>query len=104
MTDRLYHKQEVAKKRSRKTIKHQRAIVGASLDVIKERRAQRPEARTAARAAAVAAGKEKKSAAESAKKAEKAKNAAGAAKGQASRIQSKQGAKGPAIKVKATSR
>ena len=29
-------------------IKHQRAIVGASLDVIKERRSQRPEARAAA--------------------------------------------------------
>jgi large subunit ribosomal protein L24e len=30
--------EEVAKKRSRRTVKHQRAIVGASLDVIKERR------------------------------------------------------------------
>merc|ERR1712183_1097894 len=64
--------EEVAKKRSRRTVKHQRAIVGASLDVIKERRSQRPEARTAARTAAIKEGKEKKAAAESAKKAEKA--------------------------------
>jgi large subunit ribosomal protein L24e len=30
--------EEVVKKRTRRTVKHQRAIVGASLDVIKERR------------------------------------------------------------------
>jgi hypothetical protein len=96
--------QEVAKKRSRRTIKHQRAIVGASLDVIKERRSQRPEAREAARKAAIAAGKEKRTAAQSAKKMEKAKSAANAAKGQTSRIQSKQGAKGAPMKVSAKSR
>jgi hypothetical protein len=96
--------QETAKKRSRRTVKHQRAIVGASLDVIKERRGQRPEARAAARQAAIKEGKEKKTAAESKKKAEKAKSAAGAAKGQTSRIQSKQGAKGAPSKVNAKSR
>ncbi|KZF20902.1 hypothetical protein L228DRAFT_199288, partial [Xylona heveae TC161] len=71
----LYRKQhkkgiseEVAKKRTRRTVKSQRAIVGASLDVIKERRGQRPEARAAARQAAIAAGKEKRTAAESKKK------------------------------------
>ncbi|KAI9674593.1 MAG: 60S ribosomal protein L24 [Trizodia sp. TS-e1964] len=90
--------EEVAKKRSRRTVKHQRAIVGASLDVIKERRSQRPEARAAARQAAIKEGKEKKSAAESKKKAEKAKTAAGAARGQSTRIQSKQGAKGAGVK------
>jgi len=95
--------EEVAKKRSRRTIKHQRAIVGASLDVIKERRAQRPEARAAARQAAVSAGKAKKSDAESKKKAEKAKSAASAAKGNAQKV-SKQGAKGPSMKVQASSR
>ena len=58
-------------------------MVGASLDVIKERRSMRPEARTAARAEAVKEAKEKKAAAQSIKKAEKAKTAAGAAKGQA---------------------
>ncbi|KAL1893426.1 60S ribosomal protein L24 [Ceratocystis pirilliformis] len=83
--------EEVAKKRSRRTVKAQRAIVGASLDVIKERRSMRPEARQAARAAAIKESKDKKSAASAAKKAEKAKNSAG-------RIQSKQGAKGAPAK------
>ncbi len=78
--------------------------MGASLDVIKERRAQRPEARVAARQAAIKEGKEKKSAAESKKKAEKAKTAAGAARGQAGKIQSKLGAKGAPSKVNAKSR
>jgi large subunit ribosomal protein L24e len=95
--------QEVAKKRTRRTVKHQRAIVGASLDVIKERRAQRPEARAAARSAAVQEGKEKRAAAESKKKAEKAKSASGAARGQAQKV-SKQGAKGAAPKVQARTR
>ncbi|KAF1916917.1 ribosomal protein L24e-domain-containing protein [Ampelomyces quisqualis] len=96
--------EEVAKKRSRRTVKHQRAIVGASLDVIKERRTQRPEARAAARSAAVKEGKEKRAAAESKKKAEKAKSASTAARGQAQKIQSKQGAKGAAPKVQARTR
>jgi large subunit ribosomal protein L24e len=95
--------QEVAKKRTRRTVKHQRAIVGASLDVIKERRSQRPEARAAARSAAVKEGKEKKAAAESQKKAEKAKNAASSARGQAAKV-SKQGAKGAAPKVQSRTR
>ena len=97
--------QEVAKKRTRRTVKHQRAIVGASLDVIKERRAQRPEARAAARQAAIKEGKEKKTAAESKKKAEKAKSASAAARGQArGGIASKQQAKGAPSKVTAKSR
>ncbi|KAI9804902.1 MAG: 60S ribosomal protein L24 [Piccolia ochrophora] len=96
--------EEVAKKRSRRTVKHQRAIVGASLDVIKERRAQRPEARAAARQAAIKESKDKKTAAESKKKAEKAKTAAQASKGQVGRIQSKQGAKGAPSKATAKTR
>lgn len=72
--------------------------------MIKERRAQRPEARAAARQAAIKEGKEKKTAAESQKKAEKAKNAASAARGNAGRISSKQGAKGAPVKVAAKSR
>lgn len=88
----------------RRTVKQQRAIVGASLDVIKERRSQRPEARSAARAAAVKEGKDKKAASESAKKAEKAKSAAAGARGQAAKIQSKQGSKGAAPKVQARTR
>jgi large subunit ribosomal protein L24e len=97
--------QEVAKKRTRRTVKHQRAIVGASLDVIKEKRSQRPEARSAARQAAINEGKEKKAAAESKKKAEKAKTAARAATGQVrGGIASKQQAKGAPAKVTAKSR
>ncbi|KAE9975520.1 60S ribosomal protein L24 [Venturia inaequalis] len=94
--------EEVAKKRSRKTVKHQRAIVGASLDVIKERRSMRPEARAAARQQAIKEGKEKKTAAESAKKANKAKSAA--TKAASGAKVSKQGAKGSAPKVQAKSR
>ncbi|KAK7209636.1 hypothetical protein V2G26_016814 [Clonostachys chloroleuca] len=91
--------EEVAKKRTRRTVKAQRGIVGASLDVIKEKRSQRPEARNAARAAAIKESKEKKAASAAAKKAEKAKSAA-AAKGSAARGQvSKQGAKGAAPKI-----
>lgn len=85
-------------------MKHQRGIVGASLDVIKERRAQRPEARAAARKAAIDAGKEKKTATESRKKMEKAKSAAQTAKGQTRTIQSKQQAKGAPVKVNAKTR
>ncbi|KAA8643435.1 60S ribosomal eL24 domain-containing protein [Aspergillus tanneri] len=94
--------EEVAKKRTRRVVKSQRAIVGASLDVIKERRNQRPEARAAARQQAIKEAKEKKAAAETKKKTEKAKLAA--SKGGAQRIQSKQGAKGAAPKVAAKSR
>lgn len=97
--------QEVAKKRSRRTVKSQRAIVGASLDVIKERRAMRPEARAAQRAANLTEIKSKKAEAEKIKKAEKAKKASAAAKGQAQRsIQSKQGSKGAQMRVAANTR
>ncbi|KAG9258699.1 60S ribosomal protein L24a [Emericellopsis cladophorae] len=96
--------EEVAKKRTRRTVKSQRGIEGASLDVIKEKRTQRPEARTAARAEAIKASKDKKNAAQAAKKAEKAKNAAVAAKGQTVRNVSKQGAKGAAPKPAARTR
>ncbi|KAK7894071.1 60S ribosomal protein L24 [Exophiala xenobiotica] len=97
--------EEVAKKRTRRTVKHQRAIVGASLDVIKERRTQRPEARQAARQDAIKASKEKKAVEESKKKAEKAKSAAKSATGQVrGGLASKQQAKGKPGKVQATSR
>lgn len=85
--------EEAAKKRSRKTVKHQRAIVGASLDVIKERRTQRPEARSAAREQAVKDAKEKRKDSESKKKMEKAKSAASTQRGQAVK-QTKQVSKG----------
>lgn len=93
----------MAKKRTRRAVKAQRGIVGASLDVIKERRSMRPEARTAARAAAIKESKDKKNAAAAAKKADKAKNA-GAAKGQTVRQVSKMGAKGAASKPAARTR
>lgn len=102
MTD--IYLQAVAKKRTRRTVKAQRAIVGATLDVIKERRAMRPEARSAARAQAIKESKEKKNAAAAAKKADKAKTAASASKGQTQRNVSKQGAKGAPVKVAARTR
>lgn len=67
--------------------------------MIKERRAQRPDQRTEARLKAIREGKEKKAAAESKKKAEKAKAAVSVSRGQATRIQSKMGAKGAPGKV-----
>ena len=94
--------QEAAKKRTRRAVKSQRAIVGASLEVIKERRTMRPEARSAARLAAIKESKDQKQAAAAVKKAEKAK---GAAKGQTrGQISSKQGATGAPRKVAASSR
>uniref|UniRef100_W5U9L2 Large ribosomal subunit protein eL24 n=1 Tax=Ictalurus punctatus TaxID=7998 RepID=W5U9L2_ICTPU len=90
--------EEVAKKRSRRTVKHQRAIVGASLDVIKEKRSARPEARQAARAQAIKNAKEKKKEAASTKKAQKAQGGSQQSK------MSKQQAKGAPSKVQATSR
>jgi len=71
--------------------------VGAPLELIKDRRAQRPEAREAARKEAIAKGKEKKATAESKKKAEKAKSAAAGARGQPGRIQSKMGGRGGSV-------
>ncbi|TGO47806.1 hypothetical protein BCON_0263g00170 [Botryotinia convoluta] len=91
--------EEVAKKRTRKTVKSQRAIVGASLDVIKERRNQRPEARSAARESAIKAAKEKRAAEQAAKKATKAKTNVSTQ----SKV-SKQGSKGKAPKPMNTSR
>lgn len=70
--------------------------------MIKERRAQKPEVRSAARLAAIKEGKDKKAASAAAKKAEKAKSAGAASKGQP-KI-SKQGAKGAPKKIQATTR
>lgn len=83
-------------------MKHQRDIVGATIDEIKKKRSIRPEVHQAARAEAIKAGKAKKAEAESKKKAEKAKLAASAGKGQPK--VSKQGAKGAAPKPAARSR
>lgn len=100
---RRHHKkgitEEVAKKRSRKTVKAQRAIVGASLDLIRERRALKPEIRKAKRDEKVKADKEKKKAEKALRRAEKAKLASG----HGSKV-SKQQAKGSFQKVAASSR
>ena len=94
--------EEQAKKRTRRTVKHQRAIVGASLEQIKAKRNQRPEVREAARKEALEAAKKKKAEEEAKRKAEK--KAAGArGKTQQSKV-SKQQAKGAKQPVQAKSR
>jgi large subunit ribosomal protein L24e len=65
--------EEVAKKRVRRTVKTQRGVVGASLDVIRQKRSETNEVRQAAREKALAAAKEKKQAEATKKKAEKVK-------------------------------
>ena len=52
--------EEVAKKRSRRTVKHQRGIVGADLAAITARRNQTPQARNQARLAAITKAKQDK--------------------------------------------
>lgn len=52
--------EEVAKKRSRKNVKHQRGIVGADLAAILAKRNTKPEVRNAARQAAITKAKEQK--------------------------------------------
>jgi len=56
--------EEVAKKRSRKTVKHQRGIVGADLATIAQRRNQTAAVRAQARTAAISKAKEEKKAKE----------------------------------------
>ncbi|KAG1048801.1 hypothetical protein G6F43_008834 [Rhizopus delemar] len=88
--------EEVQKKRSRRTVKHERAVVGASWDAIRAKRNQKPDARAAARQAAIAKSKEAKKSAAAAKKA----NPSAASQSKVS----KQQAKGFAPKAAATSR
>jgi len=45
--------EETVKRRTRRTIKFQRAVVGASLEMIRAKRAEKPEVRQAAREAAL---------------------------------------------------
>jgi len=52
--------EEVAKKRSRRTVKHQRGIVGADLNFITARRNQAAEVRNKERTAAIAKAKSEK--------------------------------------------
>merc|ERR1712202_99565 len=60
--------EEVVKRRTRRTVKNQRAIQGASWGEILAKRNQKPEVRKAQREQAVKAAKEKKRAAEATKK------------------------------------
>ncbi|EPQ27491.1 uncharacterized protein PFL1_05029 [Pseudozyma flocculosa PF-1] len=87
--------EEVAKKRSRKAVKHQRGIVGASLEAIAARRNQKPEVRAAARQQALAKSKEDKKARAEVRKANKASaTGAGGSGPKVSRQQAKGGAGG----------
>jgi large subunit ribosomal protein L24e len=52
--------EEIAKKRSRKTVKHQRGIVGADLAAIAAKRNQTTQVRVAQRAAAIQKAKAEK--------------------------------------------
>lgn len=52
--------EEVAKKRSRRTVKHQRGIVGADLAAIQAKRTQSAQIRTAQRQAAITKAKNEK--------------------------------------------
>eukprot|EP00178_Gracilaria_changii_P001174 TRINITY_DN11655_c0_g1_i1.p2 TRINITY_DN11655_c0_g1~~TRINITY_DN11655_c0_g1_i1.p2 ORF type:complete len:154 (-),score=32.25 TRINITY_DN11655_c0_g1_i1:414-875(-) len=59
--------EEVARRRTRKTTKLNRAIVGASLEEIKKKRSQKPEVRSAQREAAAKEVKARKAANKAAK-------------------------------------
>ncbi|MEQ2227912.1 60S ribosomal protein L24, partial [Ilyodon furcidens] len=61
-------REEVTKKRSRRAVKFQRAITGASLAEILAKRNQKPEVRKAQREQAIRAAKEAKKAKQAAKK------------------------------------
>ncbi|CAJ0746716.1 8798_t:CDS:2, partial [Entrophospora sp. SA101] len=65
--------EEVAKKRTRRSVKHQRGVVGASWDAIRAKRNQKPEVREAARQEAIREAKEKKKVEQTKRKTEKAK-------------------------------
>ncbi|KAJ3382314.1 60S ribosomal protein L24, partial [Lobulomyces angularis] len=95
--------EEVAKKRSRRTVKLQRAVAGVTLESIKAKRTQKPAEREAARKMALDKVKQAKKEAQDKKKIEKVKLAASSGKVQPKRTASKQQAKGAAPKVQAKS-
>ena len=66
----------VAKKRTRRVVKHQRAVVGASLEKIQQRRNEKPEDRQKSREEAIKRAKEEKKAQQEKKRAERAKSQA----------------------------
>ncbi|KIM27869.1 hypothetical protein M408DRAFT_16489 [Serendipita vermifera MAFF 305830] len=83
--------EEVAKKRSRKTVKHQRGIVGVGADLqsILAKRNQTDAARATARQAAIAKAKQDKKAKETAKTKPKAPARSGATAPKVSKQQAK---------------
>lgn len=93
--------EEVAKKRTRKTVKVQRAIVGASWEQIIAQREQPAEVRKATRDAATQAAKEKKKTEQAKKRSEKIKNVSAA---QRQQPKMKVSGKGSSGRVQATSR
>ena len=86
--------EEVTRKRARKTQKLQRAIVGASLEVIRQKRNQKPEVRAASREAALREIKERKKQ----KKVEKTKTTKTTGTKTSAPTKSKQPKKAPAQK------
>merc|ERR1712105_241042 len=68
--------EEISKKRTRRTVKFQRAIQGASLEAIMAKRNMKPEVREAQRDQAIKAAKDKAKALKSEKKAAGLKKAA----------------------------
>merc|ERR1711962_1620432 len=76
--------EEISKKRTRRTVKFQRAIQGASLEAILAKRNMKPEVREAQRDQAVKAAKDKAKAVKSEKKSKITKNA-----GQQKKVQQK---------------
>ncbi|XP_044756645.1 60S ribosomal protein L24 [Coccinella septempunctata] len=77
--------EETTKKRTRRTQKFQRAIVGASLNDIMAKRNQRPEVRKAQREQAIRAAKEQKKSQKAAKKTTAAPKAKAAPKQKAAK-------------------
>lgn len=86
--------EEVSKKRTRKTVKQMRPIVGASVETLKQKRRAGPSVSSRTQTSQAAKKKER---------ADKAKSAAAHHRGGAPKI-SKQQAKGAQPKVQATSR
>ncbi|TFK50333.1 putative ribosomal protein L24.e.A, cytosolic [Heliocybe sulcata] len=86
--------EEVAKKRSRRTVKHQRGIVGADLASIMARRNQTAQARNEARQAAIAKAKTEKREKEEKKATSKPKAPRGATGAPKVSRQQMKGAKG----------
>merc|ERR1711990_916593 len=72
--------EEITKKRTRRTVKFQRAIQGSSLDFIMQKRNMKPEVREAQRDQAIKAAKDKAKSVKSEKKSAAIKKNAGQAK------------------------